>query len=189
MITNELRPVPLLFLDIDGTVRKGKEHLGRFVNGPEDVEVFDEAAGRMRQWRQLGGRIAGVSNQGGIALDIVDEDLIGAAMVETDQQVEHLFDVIRFCHHHPDGKPPYGRVCWCRKPGFGLLVGIVVELGHQYPGEYYPHEMMLFVGDRPEDKACAEAAGIGFLDAEIWRTVGYGDTLPSVEAVKGGSSS
>ena len=37
------KAVPVLYLDMDGTVRKGKDELGRFVNGPEDVEVFPEA--------------------------------------------------------------------------------------------------------------------------------------------------
>jgi hypothetical protein len=32
------RQVRVLYLDLDGTVRKGSDELGRFVNGPEDVE-------------------------------------------------------------------------------------------------------------------------------------------------------
>jgi D-glycero-D-manno-heptose 1,7-bisphosphate phosphatase len=58
------RAVPVLYLDLDGTVRHGKDELGRFVNGPEDVVVFPEAVERMRKWKQGGGRIIGVSNQG-----------------------------------------------------------------------------------------------------------------------------
>jgi hypothetical protein len=36
------KAVPVLYLDLDGTVRKGKDELGRFVNGPDDVELFPE---------------------------------------------------------------------------------------------------------------------------------------------------
>lgn len=43
------RAVPVLYLDIDGTVREGKDDpLGRFVNGPADVRVFPEAVEMMR---------------------------------------------------------------------------------------------------------------------------------------------
>jgi hypothetical protein len=61
------RRVPLLCLDLDSTVRKGKSELGRFVHGPGDVEVFPEAVEMMRRWKNAGGRIIGVSNQGGVA--------------------------------------------------------------------------------------------------------------------------
>jgi D-glycero-D-manno-heptose 1,7-bisphosphate phosphatase len=36
------KPTPVLYLDLDGTVRKGYDELGRFVNTKEDVEVFPE---------------------------------------------------------------------------------------------------------------------------------------------------
>lgn len=77
------RVVPVLYLDIDGTVREGKDDaLGRFVNGPEDVRVFPAAVQGMRAWANKGGRIVGVSNQGGIALGIVTLDRVAAAMAE-----------------------------------------------------------------------------------------------------------
>ncbi|MFI6927328.1 hypothetical protein ACIBIZ_45875 [Nonomuraea spiralis] len=59
--------LPVLYLDIDGTVREA-----RFVNGTEDVRVFPEAVEVMRRWKQDGDRIIGVEvGQGGIALGIV----------------------------------------------------------------------------------------------------------------------
>jgi hypothetical protein len=45
------RRTPLLCLDLDGTVRHGKDELGHFVNGPEDVIVFPEAVEMMRRWK------------------------------------------------------------------------------------------------------------------------------------------
>jgi hypothetical protein len=66
------KPVPVLFLDLDGTVREGPDDpLGKFVNGPEDVRVFPEAVEQMRRWKDNGGRVLGVTNQGGIALGYV----------------------------------------------------------------------------------------------------------------------
>ena len=113
--------VPVLYLDLDGTVRHGKGELGRFVNGPEDVVVFPEAIAQMRRWKHDGGRIIAVSNQGGIALDLVPFEKVAAAMVETQRQAQGLFDKIAWCSHHPSAEDPEMARCWCRKPSPGLL--------------------------------------------------------------------
>jgi D-glycero-D-manno-heptose 1,7-bisphosphate phosphatase len=163
------RPTPVLYLDIDGTVREGKDDpLGKFVNGPEDVVVFPEAVEMMRRWKRGGGRIIGVSNQGGIALGIVSEPLVAAAMMETHRQVNGLFDKIAYCKHHPDASHPEMARCWCRKPKAGLLIESALDLARGYD-EIYPPYMGLMVGDRPEDEACAEAAGLDFQWAADWR--------------------
>nr|WP_221374331.1 hypothetical protein [Actinoplanes polyasparticus] len=165
------KPTPVLYLDIDGTVRQGKDDaLGRFVNGPEDVVVFPEAVEMMRRWKAGGGRIIGVSNQGGIALGIVDERQVAAAMMETHRQAGQLFDKMAYCRHHPNAEHPEMARCWCRKPKAGLLIESALDLAARRPGEIYPPYMGLMVGDRPEDAACAEAAGVDFEDAVAWRS-------------------
>lgn len=162
-------PAPVLYLDIDGTVREGKDDpLGKFVNGPEDVRVFPQAVEMMRRWKSGGGRIVGVSNQGGIALGIVTLERVAAAMAETHRQADHLFDKIAWCCHHPDAATPEMARCWCRKPRPGLLIEASLDLARQY-GEYYPPYMGLMVGDRPEDEQCAAAAGLDFIGAVDWR--------------------
>lgn len=163
-------PVPLLVLDIDGTVRHGKSQLGRFVNGPDDVTVFPEAVKMMRRWKIDGGRIIGVSNQAGIALGHVNESAVAAAMLRTDQQASGLFDLIAWCGHGIDITRPDPRLCWCRKPAPGLVVQTALELATQHPGECYPPYLALMVGDRPEDQQCAAALGIAFQWATDWRT-------------------
>jgi D-glycero-D-manno-heptose 1,7-bisphosphate phosphatase len=162
--------VPLLALDLDGTVRKGFDELGRFVNGPEDVEVFPEAVEQMRRWKTRGGRIIGVSNQGGLALGHLTMDACIAAMVETNRQAKMLFDKIAWCQHHPGAKDPEYARCWCRKPAPGLLIETALQLardtGHT---EIYPPHLGLFVGDRPEDEECARIASFDFMWAKDWR--------------------
>jgi D-glycero-D-manno-heptose 1,7-bisphosphate phosphatase len=163
------RAVPVLYLDLDGTVRQGKDDpLGRFVNGPEDVVVFPEAIEMMRRWKRTGGRIVAVSNQGGIALGIVAYDQVAAAMLETNHQCRFLFDKIAWCSHHPDAASPEMARCWCRKPSPGLIVEAANDLAWQY-GEFYPPYMGLMVGDRPEDEECARLAGLEFQTAIAWR--------------------
>lgn len=167
------RSVPVLFLDIDGTVRHGKDELGRFVNGPEDVVVFPEAVERMRSWKAGGGRIIGVSNQGGIALGLVRIDMVAAAMLVTQRLCDGLFDKIAFCQHHPDAENPEMARCWCRKPRPGLAIEAVLGLAEKHPSEIYPPWVALFVGDRDEDRQCAEALNVDFQWAAEWRR---GDT-------------
>lgn len=161
--------IPVLYLDLDGTVREGKDDaLGRFVNGPDDVRVFPEAVALMRAWKQGGGRIIGVSNQGGVGLGIVKLAAVVAAMRETQRQCHGLFDKIAFCIHHPNADNPEFARCWCRKPAPGLLIESALDLAARHH-EMYPPYMALMVGDRNEDRLCAERAGIDFEWAEHWR--------------------
>jgi D-glycero-D-manno-heptose 1,7-bisphosphate phosphatase len=162
--------VPVLYLDLDGTVRKGYDELGRWVNGPDDVEVFPEAVRRMTAWKEGGGRIVGVSNQGGIALGHVSADQVRAAMLRTHQLCNELFDKIAWCSHHPGAHHPEWSRCWCRKPRAGLLIEAGLALSERYSNEMYPPYMALMVGDRPEDQGAAEAANVDFQWAVEWRS-------------------
>lgn len=163
--------VPLLALDLDGTVRQGKDDaLARFVNGPRDVVVFPEAVELMRRWKTGGGRIIGVSNQGGIALGHVTPSDVAAAMLETHRQADNLFDKIVWCSHYPTAAHPEMARCWCRKPSPGLIIEGANALAEAHPGEVYPPYMGLMVGDRPEDEQCASLAGLDFRWAADWRS-------------------
>jgi len=166
-ITGE-KTVPVLYLDIDGTVRWGKDELGRFVNEPEDVRVFDEVPGLLSQYKALGWRIVGISNQGGIALGYMDVDTCARAMMETQKQSGNAFDKIAWCSHHPDAKDPEMAVCWCRKPKAGLIIETALDLAQKHD-EIYPPHMGLFVGDMESDMLCAENAGLRFMHAINWR--------------------
>lgn len=164
----------ILAVDIDGTIREGKDDaLGRFVNSAADVRVFPEAVALMRKWKAHGGRIIGVSNQGGIALGILTLEDVTAAMIETARQCDNLFDKLMWCRHHPQADDPEMRYCWCRKPSPGLLIEGALDLAAASHttrrAEYYPPYMGLFVGDRPEDEEAARLAGFPFMWAADWR--------------------
>jgi D-glycero-D-manno-heptose 1,7-bisphosphate phosphatase len=155
--------VPVLWTDIDGTIRWGKDELGRFVNTAADVRVFDGVADLLTEYKALGWRIIGVSNQGGIGLGHMTMDDCFAAMGETQRQCNMAFDKIVFCAHSPYDD------CPCRKPKIEMILHTKQWLFQQY-GEIYPNHLGLFTGDRPEDETCAAYAGIPFLSAERWRT-------------------
>lgn len=156
--------VSVLYCDIDGTIRHGKDELGRFVNTAEDVTVFPEVPDLLLGYKDLGWRIVGVSNQGGIALGHMTMDDCFAAMRETQIQCKMAFTKIVFCAHSPYDDPP----CPCRKPGIAMIMESRMWM-FQNLGESYPMHMGLFVGDRPEDETCAANAGLPFLWAEEWR--------------------
>ena len=162
------RPTPLLALDLDGTVRHGKDELGHFVNTLDDVVVFPEAVEMMRRWKQGGGRVIAVSNQGGIALGHMTLETCTKTMVRTNQLAGKLFDKMSWCSHFPTAEHPEMARCWCRKPSPGLIIESAMNLARQY-NEYYPPYMGLVVGDRDEDKQCAELAGLDFMWASEWR--------------------
>jgi D-glycero-D-manno-heptose 1,7-bisphosphate phosphatase len=172
-VTGDRRPTRLLVVDLDGTVRHGFDELGRFVNGPEDIVVFPEAVARMREWRDLGGRVVGLSNQGGVALGLVTAERVYAAAERTRELSGHLMDSVAWCPHHPAATDPEKAFCWCRKPSPGGLVRMIVEMEAAY-GECYPPHMGLFVGDRDEDRRCAELAGFPFAWAADWRAEAAG---------------
>jgi D-glycero-D-manno-heptose 1,7-bisphosphate phosphatase len=164
------RLVPVLYLDLDGTVRQGRgDDLGRFVHGPDDVLVFPEAIVMMRAWKRRGGRIVGVTNQGGVALGHVTVNDVGLALVETQRQCDNLFDTMFCCPHHPNAADPAMARCWCRKPSAGAVAEAAHALHELCPGEIFPPYLGLFVGDRPEDKQCAASAGLDFEWAADWR--------------------
>jgi D-glycero-D-manno-heptose 1,7-bisphosphate phosphatase len=168
--------VPVLYLDLDGTVRLGKDQLGKFVNGPQDVQVFSEVPDLLEAYKDLGWRIIGVSNQGGIALGYLDMATCVKAMAETQKQCRNMFDKIVWCSHHPDAESREMAVCWCRKPRPGLVIETALALSEK-TGEIYPPYLGLFVGDRPEDEQCAENAGLPFLEAAAWRKGNHLDLL------------
>lgn len=178
-----LKEVPLLILDVDGTVRHGKDDpLGKWCNSPEDVRVFAEAVLGMMRWKRAGGRVIWASNQGGIAMGYVTAEQVQATMDETLQQVHKiamefgadaievnlLVDRIEFCPHYPDAEDYKQARCWCRKPSPGMIVHAAAKMTEQYD-ETYPAWMAHLVGDLPVDAKTAQNAGITYTNARFWR--------------------
>jgi D-glycero-D-manno-heptose 1,7-bisphosphate phosphatase len=129
------------------------------------VEVFPEVPTILHAYRDAGWRIVGVSNQGGIALGHLTAGAYEAAMLQTNIRCIGAFDRMHWCPHFPSVES-----CWCRKPRIGMLVEAALSMAREHPGETYPPRLGLMVGDRDEDRACADAAGLRFLDAATWRS-------------------
>lgn len=165
------KPRRVLYIDLDGTVRRGKAELGRFVNKADDVELFDGVKERLWRYRYAGWRILGVTNQGGVALGIMSHEDLDANLARTMLLTGRAFDAIIACTHHPNAKDPELRDCECRKPKIGGL-RVATQALERLHDEVCSVDQCLFVGDRPEDEECAGTAGIPFMWAHEWRERG-----------------
>ncbi len=171
----------VLFVDMDDTVRKGYGTTGKWVNGPEDVEVFEQVPALLYLYKQRGYRILGISNQGGVALKYMSRAKMRASMAETIEQCKFNGEVtlerIFVCPHHPDAEDETLVECMCRKPAPGLVFAAEQHL--RLLNYALVPSRSLFVGDRPEDARCAAAAGIPFIQAETWRNQPVSPTVLS----------
>jgi D-glycero-D-manno-heptose 1,7-bisphosphate phosphatase len=158
---------PALCLDLDGTVRHSKS--GEFINGPEDVALFDGVEEKIWQYRDRGWLIFGITNQGGVAYGFktpLDNDAELDAMIALFLRGSP-FHIIKSCYHHGDGEvEPYCHRSLLRKPNIGMLA--ICEVDARDGGYIVDWDRSLFVGDRPEDEKCAQLAGIDFEWANVF---------------------
>lgn len=168
---------PLLALDLDGTVRRSKS--GGFIDGPDDVELFPDVEEMLWRWRNDGYVVAGVTNQGGVAYGYKTVDQVADEITATEELFEvSPFDVISACCFHPDGtEPPFNTASLYRKPHYGMLATIEADFAMR--GIVIDWNTSLVVGDRPEDRAMAEAAGLDFQ----WAWEFFGREVPD-EAIE-----
>jgi histidinol-phosphate phosphatase family protein len=144
-----------LFLDRDGTLI---EDVG-YPRDPDEVRLLPGAADALRRFRELGFRLAVVSNQSGIGRGLITQreaDAVHARFVELLEDEGVPLDDVRYCPHAPEDG------CDCRKPAPRLVreaaEALDVDLGAS-----------LAVGDQPRDLEAARAAGcpnLIFLGAE-----------------------
>lgn len=142
-----------LFLDRDGVINEEIGYLSR----PEEVRFVEGVFSLCRVARGLGYRIVVVTNQSGIARGLYSEAEFQSLMTWmraefVKEQVE--LDAVYHCPYHPEhGVGEYRREHEDRKPGPGMLVRAVRELGVELAES-------VMVGDRCSDVGAANAAGL-----------------------------
>lgn len=169
--------MPLLLLDMDGTVREPLDG-HKFIRRPRDQRIISNVDGAIAYYAAMGWKIVGITNQAGVASG---KKSLQSCIKEQEYTLVLLPDIeeIYFC---PDFE---GRKCFCvnrsevynysnlqesgtfRKPQPGML-NLAMRMHQQ--------ELGLMVGDRPEDKAAALAVGVRFQQAQSWRQM-YGDAV------------
>lgn len=99
----------LVLIDRDGTINVERHYL----SSPEQIELFPETIAGIRLLRDLGFKIAVVTNQSAVGRGIIDLqrlDEIHNRLRELLAEGETEVDAIYFCPHLPED------VCKCRKP-------------------------------------------------------------------------
>ncbi len=141
-----------LILDYDGTLRQTRSG-APFPRTPQDVLALPGRAAVLTRFREAGWRLLGVSNQGGVAANMLSYEMALAGIGETQKQLGLRIET-RFCPH-----PARPVRCWCRKP----LPGFGVEFIERYRLDPV---RCIYVGDMKSDADFARAAGFAYFDAE-----------------------
>jgi len=173
----------LMILDLDGTLRETASG-ETFINEPADQQPMLGASEALAYYGK-GFVCVGATNQGGCA---AIDPATGKPrksienMIQEQQITLKLFPQLECIYACPDFE---GEVCWkinrlgsvkltrsisresakydsFRKPGGGMAQ-IAIETFGEVGGETW------MIGDRPEDKGCAETAKINFMWADIVR--------------------
>ena len=130
----------LLLLDLDNTVRETISG-ATFINDPFDQRLILGAAETIARYKSQFWQIIGISNQG------------GETCWEVSASGGEFFQ-------KQDGEPGF------RKPEPGMIQLAIARIADSLEE---PVSECLYVGDREEDLLAAQAAGIPFQWAHIWR--------------------
>lgn len=164
VVTNlapNMKVVPALCLDFDGTIRRSAS--GKtFIENSRDIELMPGIENLIWRYRNMGWLVLGISNQAGVAHGFKLPMEVELEMDVTLKQFKNNpFHIVKFCYHDGKGKiEPYNHRSLLRKPDIGMLA--IMENEAFNNGYVIDWDNSLFVGDRPEDEECAKRAGIKF---------------------------
>jgi D-glycero-D-manno-heptose 1,7-bisphosphate phosphatase len=143
---------PAIFLDRDGTIVHDPGYLARF----EDLRWFPYSIDAIRLLKRAGFLVFVLTNQGGIALGLIDEtfvhavhDRLGATIAEAGGRIDGWF----YCPHHPRALDETRREpCECRKPRPGMVQQAQAQFDIDLSASFV-------IGDRTSDVALAPVIG------------------------------
>ncbi|MEG4201735.1 HAD-IIIA family hydrolase [Microcoleus sp. Pol12A5] len=163
----------ILFCDVDGTLT-GTVSGATFKSNPRDVLVLPGVENALAHYAKEGYLIIGISNEGGVG---AGHKKLEAAFEEKQYTCLLLpqLDAIYFCPDFAgqilcradrdtatEVQVESGKYSSFRKPGAGMIEYCLFLYGSDV-GKCW------MVGDRPEDEKAAEAMGINFIAADVWR--------------------
>lgn len=166
----------LLLVDCDGTIREPLSN-HRFIEHPKDQRIIRGAKKAIAHFHSQDYLIIGITNQGGCS----------AVNPETGKPYKSIGEAIAEQRYTLELLPQIHKIYFC--PDFeGKTLGVVYSTFERvWQPEGYSsfrkpspgmlehclqtHEVgeVIMVGDRLEDRAAAEAAGIEFMEADQWR--------------------
>lgn len=165
----------ILFVDVDGTLTTTKSGQ-TFKENPEDIKVIEGVEYALNLYKEKEYCIVGISNQGGVPRYKSLEETI-EEMRNTLFLLPQLHSIIfapgdgKYCYQvfreeFLDSTTQVFQSCFVkrnyRKPDYGM---IEYFLYHNAKAATEEIEHCIMVGDREEDKLCADNAKIEFMDA------------------------
>jgi histidinol-phosphate phosphatase family protein len=135
------RQVKAVLFDRDGTLIKDVPYNG----DPHRVEPVPTAACALKLLRTKGIRTGVITNQSGVARDVITPQQVGQVNVRVEQLLG-AFDTWQICPHGPDDG------CPCRKPEPGMVLAACAALNLS------PDEVVV-IGDIESDMTAARNAG------------------------------
>lgn len=156
----------ILLLDLDKTIRYSKTDPEGFIDGPDDIAIYDDVYDILEKYLDDGYEIVGVTNQGGVAFGIktieqVHNENERTTLLLNDRLGREVFCLIYSSLTHHDGHIDcFSFRSLLRKPYYGLLVKLEIDM-HEY-NIICDWDNSLMVGDMQSDKEMAEAANIPF---------------------------
>jgi D-glycero-D-manno-heptose 1,7-bisphosphate phosphatase len=178
----------IIFFDLDGTLREtisGKT----FINEPHDQRAIEGTQKALSYYQKKGFVMIGITNQGGVAAghksleSAIEEQRITLQLFP---ELSEIFFCPNYdgesCWQISDGNVPLdfsapragnGTAISCRKPGHGMILIAARPLAELAD--------CWMIGDRPEDEACALAAGIKFIWASVLHAKFAGPGMREIE--------
>lgn len=145
--------IKLVIFDRDDTLVENK---GGHIYKESDLTWIPGALNLLNQIKEMGIKIAVVTNQAGIAKGLYDEtDVINFHRVMNGSEYANgAIDLFLYCPHHPNGVvEKYRTVCNCRKPNSQM---IELALNHF---QVDPRDAILF-GDSNSDVEAGTSIGV-----------------------------
>ena len=178
--------IKIIFFDLDGTLREAAS--GKtFINEPTDQKPIEGTQKALAYYQSKGFTLIGITNQGGVAAG--HKSLESA--IEEQRITLELFPELLKVYISPDFE---GNRCICvdrksyadtaypqlrgkfRKPEPGMIQ-IQFESCNLPPKK----EKCWMIGDRPEDEACAAAAGVKFVWASVMHAQFAGPGMEEID--------
>ncbi|TDL80266.1 D-glycero-alpha-D-manno-heptose-1,7-bisphosphate 7-phosphatase [Peribacillus frigoritolerans] len=137
-----------IFLDRDGVINEVLSDRVKFVNHPSQLYLLEGAAKAVRLLYDKGFTIFVVTNQGGVGLGYLKEEMlqrIHQKMIGEIEKEGGRIQEVAYCAH-----APYAG-CSCRKPGPGMITALASKHGINLEHSY-------MIGDRDVDILAGKAA-------------------------------
>jgi D-glycero-D-manno-heptose 1,7-bisphosphate phosphatase len=143
---------PGVLLDRDGTLIRDVGYLSRV----EQIELLPDAVESIRRLREVGLRIAIVTNQSAVGRGLLDEAELASIHRELERRLAAggaKIDGIYYCPHHPtEAIGAYRIRCECRKPDVGMARRAAEDLALDLSRSY-------MIGDKESDMELAARIG------------------------------